>query len=144
MKQNWERIKQQEGKTSILSGIPASMPAMIKALRLQEKTKKVGFEWDNIGQVKAKVNEEWAELEEAIETGNAGKIEDEMGDVFFALINYARFLDTDPEKALESTNKKFMRRFRQVETLAAADGRSLHDMDLAEMDALWEQVKAGE
>jgi len=144
VKQNWERIKQQEGKKSILSGVPKAMPAMIKALRLQEKTKKVGFEWENTSQVKAKVDEELAELEEAIATGNNEEIEGELGDVFFALINYARFLHTDPEQALERTNKKFIRRFQQIEEMANEAGKSLHDMDLEEMDALWNQAKATE
>lgn len=144
VKQNWERIKQQEGKKSILSGVPKAMPAMIKALRLQEKTKKVGFEWENTSQVKAKVDEELAELEEAIATGNSDEIEGELGDVFFALINYGRFLHTDPEQALERTNKKFIRRFQQIEEMANESGKSLHDMDLEEMDALWNQAKATE
>jgi len=144
VKQNWERIKQQEGKKSILSGVPKAMPAMIKALRLQEKTKKVGFEWENTSQVKAKVDEELAELEEAIATGNNDEIEGELGDVFFALINYARFLHTDPEQALERTNKKFIRRFQQIEEMANEAGKSLHDMNLEEMDALWNQAKATE
>jgi XTP/dITP diphosphohydrolase len=144
VKQNWERIKQQEGKKSILSGVPKAMPAMIKALRLQEKTKKVGFEWENTSQVKAKVDEELAELEEAIVTGNSDEIEGELGDVFFALINYARFLHTDPEQALERTNKKFIRRFQQIEEMANEAGKSLHDMNLEEMDALWNQAKATE
>jgi len=141
---NWEKIKQQEGKKSILSGIPATMPAMIKALRLQEKTKKVGFEWENAGQVRDKVMEEMGELEEAIATGDANKKEDEFGDVLFALVNYSRFLEVDPEKALERTNRKFMRRFQRIEELAGAAGKSVHDMGLWEMDALWNQVKAEE
>ncbi len=141
VKQNWEKIKQQEGKKSILSGVPPSMPALIKALRLQEKTKQVGFEWDNVGQVREKVEEEMRELYEAVEEGDEKHIEEELGDVLFALINYARFVKTDPEKALEQTNKKFIRRFQQVEEMAAAQGRSLHDMNLEEMDALWNKVK---
>jgi XTP/dITP diphosphohydrolase len=144
VKQNWEKIKQQEGKKSILSGVPPAMPALIKALRLQEKTKQVGFEWDDVSQVKAKVEEEMAELYEAVATGSQEEVEGEMGDVFFALINYARFIKVDPERALEKTNKKFIRRFQAVEALAAADGKSLHDMTLTEMDALWNQVKATE
>ncbi len=139
--QNWEKIKQQEGKKSILSGVPASMPALIKALRLQEKTKKVGFEWENTQQVKDKVEEEMHELYEAVESGNQNEIEGEMGDVLFALINYARFINVDPERALEQTNKKFIRRFQHVEDMAREDGKSLHDMDLWEMDALWNKVK---
>ena len=141
VKQNWEKIKQQEGKKSILSGVPPSMPALIKALRLQEKTKQVGFEWDNAGQVREKVEEEMRELYEAVEEGDEKHIEEELGDVLFALINYARFVKTDPEKALEQTNKKFIRRFQQVEEMAAAQGKSLHDMNLEEMDTLWNKVK---
>ncbi|OSZ82441.1 nucleoside triphosphate pyrophosphohydrolase [Chitinophagaceae bacterium IBVUCB1] len=144
VKQNWEKLKLKEGKKSILSGLPQSIPAMMKALQLQNKTKQVGFEWDHIGQVKEKVDEEMGELYEAIETGEQGKIEEEFGDVFFALINYARFAKVDPEKALEQTNKKFIRRFQKIESMAAADGKVLHDMTLAEMDALWNKVKAGE
>lgn len=138
---NWEKIKQQEGKKSILSGVPPSMPALPKALCLQEKTKKVGFEWDNTEQVKEKVEEELQELYEAVDSGNQAHIEEEMGDVLFALINYARFINVDPERALELTNKKFIRRFTQIEMLAAVKGRSLHDMDLQEMDTLWNEVK---
>jgi MazG family protein len=144
VKQNWEKIKQQEGKKSILSGIPPSMPALVKALRLQEKTKTVGFEWENTQQVKEKVDEEIQELYDAVAGGNEAEIEDEMGDVFFALINYSRFVKVDPELALEKTNKKFMRRFQRVEEMAAGQGKSLHDMTLWEMDALWNKVKEEE
>ena len=144
VKQNWEKIKQAEGKKSILSGVPPSMPALTKALRLQEKTKQVGFEWENTAQVRGKVDEEIQELYEAVETGSPKDIEEEMGDVFFALINYARFIKVDPEQALEQTNKKFIRRFQQVEDMAAAQGQSLHDMTLWEMDALWNKVKEQE
>jgi len=144
VRQNWEKIKQSEGKKSVLSGIPPSMPALIKALRLQEKTKTVGFEWDNTGQVKAKVDEEVEELYEAVASGDPDKMEDEFGDVLFALVNYARFIKVDPELALERTNKKFIRRFQAIEQMAAAEGRSLHDMTLAEMDDLWNKVKAME
>lgn len=144
MKQNWERIKQQEGKKSILSGVPPSMPALVKALRLQEKTKKVGFEWDNTEQVREKVDEEIGELYEAVASGKHEAIEDEFGDVMFALINYARFVNVDPEHALERTNKKFIRRFQRIEDMAAEQGRSLHDMNLQEMDELWNLVKKEE
>lgn len=144
VKQNWEKIKLAEGKKSVLSGIPQGMPALIKALRLQEKTKKVGFEWDHIDQVKAKVDEELQELQQARESGDIEEIENELGDVFFALVNYARFLNVDPEKALEGTNRKFMRRFTRIEELAQQQGRSLHDMTLGEMDTLWNQVKSEE
>lgn len=144
VKQNWEKIKQKEGKKSILSGIPPSMPALVKALRLQEKTKTVGFEWENTGQVREKVEEEMRELYEAVAEGNQDEVEAEMGDVFFALINYARFVKVDPELALERTNKKFIRRFKRVEEMAAEEGKSLHDMTLWEMDTLWNKVKAEE
>lgn len=141
VKQNWEKIKQQEGKKSVLSGVPSGMPALLKALRLQEKTRKVGFEWDNTDQVRAKVDEEIEELYEAVSRGDEKDMEDEFGDVLFALINYARFIKVDPERALEQTNKKFTRRFQHVEALAGASGRSLHDMSLQEMDELWNEVK---
>jgi len=144
VKANWEKIKQQEGKKSILSGVPKAMPALVKALRLQEKTKQVGFEWENVGQVQDKVNEEVSELYEAVESGNQKDIEEEFGDVFFALINYARFVKVDPERALELTNKKFIRRFQLVESMAEEQGKSLHDMTLWEMDELWNKVKATE
>ena len=144
VKQNWEKIKQQEGKKSILSGVPASMPALIKALRLQEKTKTVGFEWENTGQVQDKVNEEIGELYEAVASGSADKMEDEFGDVLFALINYARFIQVDPELALERTNRKFIRRFQRIEAMAGAQGKTLHDMTLWEMDELWNKVKEEE
>jgi MazG family protein len=144
VKQNWEKIKQQEGKKSILSGVPPGMPALIKALRLQEKTKQVGFEWENTGQVRDKVEEEMQELYEAIELGSQKEIEEEFGDVMFALINYARFIKVDPERALELTNKKFIRRFQKVEGKASDAGRSLHDMTLEEMDDLWNKVKEEE
>ncbi len=144
VKQNWEKLKLKEGKKSILSGLPQSIPAIMKALQLQNKTKQVGFEWDHIDQVKEKVDEEIGELYEAVATGEQDKIEEEFGDVLFALVNYARFAKIDPEMALEKTNKKFIRRFQQIETMAAEDGKLLHDMTLAEMDALWNKVKAQE
>jgi MazG family protein len=144
VKQNWEKLKLKEGKTSVLSGVPPSLPAITKAIRLQDKTKQVGFEWDNISQVKEKVDEEIAELYEAVETGEQSKIEDEFGDVLFALVNYARFAKIDPEASLEKTNKKFIRRFQQIETIAATQGKAIHDMTLAEMDAIWNQVKKQE
>jgi XTP/dITP diphosphohydrolase len=144
VKQNWEKIKLKEGKKSVLSGVPATMPAMMKALRLQEKTKQVGFEWDHIDQVKDKVDEEIAELYEAVAEKDQEEIEQEFGDVLFALVNYSRFLKIDAEQALEKTNRKFIRRFQQMEDMAAARGRALHDMTLTEMDALWNEVKATE
>lgn len=144
VKQNWEKIKQKERKKLVLSGVPPAMPALIKALRLQEKTKQVGFEWENTAQVRDKVNEEIGELYEAVDGGVQSEIEEEFGDVLFALINYARFVKVDPERALELTNKKFIRRFQQIENMAELQGRSLHDMTLQEMDDLWNKVKEQE
>ncbi len=144
VRQNWEKIKLKEGKKSILSGVPATMPAVIKALRLQEKTKQVGFEWDNVEQVKDKVTEEIEELYEAVASGDQDHMEDEFGDVLFALVNYARFIKVDPEMALERTNKKLIRRFQQMEAIAETQGKLLHDMSLEEMDALWNKVKEQE
>lgn len=144
VKQNWEKLKLKEGKKSVLSGIPQSLPAIIKALRLQEKTRQVGFEWDHLGQVKEKVDEEIAELYEAVDKGDQKHIEEEFGDVLFALVNYARFIHVDPEHALEVTNKKFIRRFQQMEVIAGQQSKLLHDMTLAEMDALWNEVKKQE
>jgi XTP/dITP diphosphohydrolase len=144
VKQNWERIKMKEGKKSVLSGVPQSLPAIIKALRLQDKTKQVGFEWDDVGQVKEKVEEEMQELYEAVESGKQDKIEDEFGDVLFALVNYARFVNVDPENALERTNKKFIRRFQHIEEKAKEAGKDLQHMTLQEMDELWNQAKRSE
>jgi len=144
VKQNWEKIKLKEGKKSVLAGVPPSLPAIMKALRLQDKTKQVGFEWDHIDQVKEKVDEEVGELYEAVAAGDPEEIEQEFGDVLFALVNYARFLKLDPEAALEKTNKKFIRRFQQMETMAQEKGKQLHDMSLLEMDDLWNRVKATE
>ncbi|MBS1588572.1 MAG: nucleoside triphosphate pyrophosphohydrolase [Bacteroidetes bacterium] len=144
VKQNWEKLKLKEGKRSVLSGVPQSLPAVVKALRLQEKTKQVGFEWDHVSQVREKVDEEIGELYEAVASGISDRIEDEFGDVLFALVNYARFVGVDPENALERTNKKFIRRFQEVENLAAYKGKNLTEMTLDEMDALWNEVKKGE
>lgn len=142
VKKNWEKIKQKEKKTGLLAGVPRSLPAMIKALRLQEKTAQVGFEWDHIDQVKAKVDEEMNELQTNLQNNCAiEEIEDEYGDLLFALINYARFLKIDPETALEKTNRKFIRRFEYIERLAK---RPLTEMSLQEMDQLWEQAKQNE
>lgn len=144
VKQNWEKLKMKEGKKSVLSGLPPALPALMKALRLQGKAKQVGFEWDHTAQVKEKVNEEVAELFEAVDSGEQTKMEDEMGDVLFALINYARFIHVDPEQALEKTNQKFIRRFQQMEAMASQEGRALHDMTLEEMDTLWNKAKTYE
>jgi XTP/dITP diphosphohydrolase len=144
VKRNWEQIKLREGKRSILAGVPQALPAMVTALRLQEKTRTVGFEWDHIGQVRAKVDEEIAELYEAVEGGDPECIEEELGDVLFALVNYARFAKIDPEAALEKTNRKFIRRFQGMETLAESRGQNLRDMSLDEQDALWNEMKKEE
>lgn len=141
VKQNWEKIKLKEGKKSVLGGVPKSLPAMVKAMRLQEKSKTVGFEWDNTSQVWEKVKEEMKELEEAVDTGSTDEMEDELGDVFFSLVNFARFLQVDAENALERTNKKFIERFTGMEKAAAAENKLLHDMSLEEMDLLWNKMK---
>ena len=141
VKRNWEKLKLKEGKDSILSGVPRSLPALVKAMRLQEKVKQVGFEWENISQVWDKVTEETAELQEAIESRDQQKIEEEFGDLMFSMINYARFLNIDAENALELTNKKFISRFTQMEKLAAAGGKTLDELTLSEMDDLWNSVK---
>ncbi len=144
VKTNWEKLKLKEGKKSILGGVPKSLPSIVKAIRLQEKTKTVGFEWENAQQVFDKLEEELAELKEAIQIGVQDKIEDEMGDVFFSLVNFARFLQVDADKALERTNKKFIRRFSAIELEAKKQNKVLLDMSLEEMDALWNTVKQQE
>ncbi|HMI79138.1 MAG TPA: nucleoside triphosphate pyrophosphohydrolase [Ferruginibacter sp.] len=141
VKKNWEKLKLKEGKTSVLSGVPKSLPSMVKAMRLQEKAKQVGFEWDTKEQVWDKVEEEKKELFEAIESGDVNKMEDELGDVFFSLVNFARFLQVDAENALERTNKKFIDRFTRMETEALRSGKHLHDMTLEEMDDIWNSIK---
>jgi XTP/dITP diphosphohydrolase len=141
VKQNWEKIKLKEGKKSILGGVPPSLPAMVKAIRLQEKSKTVGFEWENTAQVWDKVKEELQELEEAVKTGDKDQMEDELGDVFFSLVNFARFLQVDAENALERTNKKFMTRFNGMEAAATQQNKLLHDMTLEELDLLWNKMK---
>ncbi|KGE87321.1 MAG: nucleoside triphosphate pyrophosphohydrolase [Phaeodactylibacter xiamenensis] len=139
VKKNWEQLKLQEGKKSVLAGVPRSLPAMVKAYRMQEKTKQVGFEWENKAQVWDKVVEEMEEFREASEQGlSQEKKEEEFGDVLFSLINYARFEGIDPETALERVNQKFKQRFEYIE--AHAD-RALTEMSLEEMDALWNEAK---
>ena len=139
VKQNWEKIKLRTGKKSVLEGVPRSLPAVVKAYRMQEKTAQVGFEWDEPGQVWAKVQEELGELQEAIHEGqDASRVEEEFGDVLFALINYARFIQVDPETALEKVNRKFKQRFEYIEAHAPTD---LKSMTLEEMDVLWEESK---
>lgn len=141
VKQNWEKIKLKEGKKSVLGGVPKGLPSMVKAMRLQEKSKQVGFEWENKEQVWDKVEEEIGELKSAITSGNADHIEDELGDVFFSLVNFARFLQVDADHALERTNKKFISRFTKMETAAQLENKFLHDMTLSEMDDLWNKIK---
>jgi XTP/dITP diphosphohydrolase len=141
VKQNWEKLKLKEGKTSVLEGVPVSLPAMVKATRIQEKARGVGFDWDNQEQVWDKVQEELEELKAEVDAGNSTEIEAEFGDLLFSMINYARFLEVNPENALEKTNQKFIKRFQYLEKGAAASGRKLQDMTLAEMDAFWNEAK---
>jgi len=141
VKRNWEKLKLKEGKKSVLSGVPKTMPALVKAMRLQEKAKQVGFEWENKEQVWEKVKEEEAELLEAIGIGDQQKIAEEFGDLVFSLVNFARFLNIDAENSLEITNKKFINRFSQMEERAMASGKNLNEMTLQEMDSIWNQIK---
>lgn len=141
VKKNWEQLKMLEGKKSVLSGVPKGLPAIVKATRIQEKAKLVGFEWDNKEDVWKKVEEEMQELQEAVAENDSTHIEEEFGDVLFSLVNYARFLQVDAEGVLEKTNKKFISRFTIMEEEAQKLGRSLADMSLEEMDAIWNEVK---
>lgn len=152
VKRNWEKLKLKEGKKSVISGVPKSLPATVKAMRLQEKAKQVGFEWEVKEQVWEKVEEEMAELKTAITNLEAvvkdhekafhqKEVEAEFGDLIFSLINYARFLQVDAENALERTNKKFIYRFTQMEQQAIQQGKNLNDMTLTEMDAIWNTIK---
>jgi MazG family protein len=141
VKQNWENIKLKEGKKSVLEGVPNSLPALVKANRIQEKVAGVGFDWEHPEQVFEKLKEELGELQEEIKVNDADKMESEFGDVLFSMVNYARFLKINPENALERTNKKFIKRFQYLEEKAKASGKSLKDMTLAEMDVYWEQAK---
>lgn len=154
VKRNWERIKQDEGKTSVLSGVPVSLPAIVKAMRLQEKAKQVGFEWDTREQVWDKVMEESAELQEAVpdlddpakvaDNRAHQRVEEEFGDLIFSLVNYSRFLGVDAEQAIDRTNRKFIRRFQQMETEAAGMGKRLSALSLDEMNEIWNRVKKEE
>ena len=141
VEKNWEKLKLKEGKKSILEGVPKSLPAMIKASRIQDKAACSGFDWEEPDQVFEKVKEELAELSSEIKQGKKDKIEDEFGDVLFSLINYARFIEVDPESALEKTNKKFIKRFQFLEKEAKKSGKQLTDMTLTEMDVHWEKSK---
>ncbi len=143
VKLNWEQLKLKEGDGSktLLSGVPNSLPAMVKSLRIQEKVKQVGFEWENKEQVWDKVNEEIGELQYEIAQNNKEKMEDELGDVFFSLINYARFLKIDPETALEKTNKKFKHRFERMVVYAKEHGLDLAKLSLEEKEVIWQSMK---
>jgi XTP/dITP diphosphohydrolase len=142
VKENWEKLKLKEGNKSVLAGVPKSLPSLVKASRIQDKAKAVGFDWEKKEQVWEKVQEEIAELKMEVES-NAPKerVEDEFGDVLFSFINYARFIEINPEDALEKTNKKFIKRFQYLETAAIKAGKSLSDMTLAEMDVYWNEAK---
>lgn len=143
VKQNWEQIKLKEGKgkTSVLEGVPKSLPALVKAGRIQDKVAGIGFDWEYPEQVWEKVEEELTELKTEVEKSDIDKIESEFGDVMFSLVNYARFLKINPEDALERTNKKFTKRFKYLESKAKLLNKSLNDMTLAEMDVFWEEAK---
>ncbi len=144
VKNNWEKIKLNEGRKTVLGGVPQSLPAMVKAFRIQEKARGVGFDWDHAGQVWDKVQEELGELQYEKLNGSHEKIEDEFGDLLFALINYARFIEVNPEDALERTNKKFISRFNYIEQRVNETGKSMHDMDLSELDVFWNEAKEAE
>lgn len=139
--QNWEKLKLKEGKTSVLEGVPKSLPAVVKANRIQDKVAGVGFDWEEPQQVWEKVQEELAELNEEVKNKNTENIESEFGDVLFSMINYARFIGVNPENALEKTNKKFIKRFQYLEAAAKKEGKELSDMSLAQMDVYWEKSK---
>ena len=141
VKQNWEKLKLKEGKKSVLEGVPRSLPALVKANRIQDKVAGVGFDWEEPHQVWEKVQEELNELNEEIKNGNQDDIEKEFGDVLFSMINYARFIKVNPENALERTNKKFINRFQYLEQKAKEAGKELSDMSLAEMDVFWNESK---
>jgi XTP/dITP diphosphohydrolase len=141
VKQNWEKLKLREGKKSVLSGVPSALPALVKAIRLQEKSKQVGFEWSNAGEVWKKVEEESHELTAAVESGDQNDMEEEFGDLMFSMINYARFLRIDAETALERTNLKFIRRFTLMEEAVVQSGKQMTDLSLTELDAIWNAVK---
>jgi XTP/dITP diphosphohydrolase len=140
VKENWEKIKLQEGSKSVLCGVPNSLPAMVKAYRIQEKARGVGFDWENTEQVWEKVQEELTEFNNEKDQ-NSERMEDEFGDILFALINYARFVNINPEDALEKTNRKFIKRFNFIEQNAVEQGKPLSEMTLEEMELLWKQAK---
>jgi len=141
VKENWEKLKLKEGNRSVLAGVPLSLPAMVKASRIQEKARGVGFDWDHEAQVWDKVQEELQEFKAEADQGNQEKTEEEFGDLLFSLINYARFKNINPEDALEKTNRKFIHRFTYLETASARDGKKLDSMSLEEMDFYWNEAK---
>ena len=146
VKRNWEKIKLKEGNKSVLGGVPASLPALVKAARIQEKARGIGFDWENKEQVWEKVEEEMQEFKteldaSAADAAAAEKAEEEFGDLLFSLINYARFVNINPENALEKTNRKFIQRFQHLENRAREQGKQLQDMTLAEMDVYWNEAK---
>lgn len=141
VKKNWEKLKLAEGKKSILSGIPLSLPSLVKSMRIQEKAAQTGFEWENAKDVWKKVEEEKAELLEAIENNDQSSSEKEAGDLLFSIVNYIRFCGIDADHALELTNKKFIYRFQRMEELSEVAGNKLHDLSLDEMDAIWNKIK---
>ena len=140
VKANWEKLKLKEGKKSVLEGVPKSLPALVKAIRIQDKARGIGFDWDNQEQVFEKVNEEIQELQDEVKS-KSDKIENEFGDVLFSLINYGRFLGINPEDALEKTNKKFINRFQHMEKGTAKDKKIFSDMSLDEMNVYWNKAK---
>ncbi|WP_405398516.1 nucleoside triphosphate pyrophosphohydrolase [Maribacter sp. Asnod2-G09] len=144
VKRNWEQIKLKEGKKSVLEGVPKSLPALVKANRIQDKVSGVGFDWEEPQQVFEKVQEELGELQVEVAAGDMEKIEAEFGDVLFSMINYARFLGVNPENALERTNKKFIKRFQYLESKAKENGKEMKDMSLEEMDVYWNEAKTKE
>jgi MazG family protein len=146
VKRNWEKLKLKEGKKSILSGVPRSLAPLVQAMRIQEKAKQVGFEWEHKEQVWEKVEEESNELKEEVVLMDAGKgsqerMEEELGDLLFSIVNYARFLNIDPDQALARTNKKFINRFQAMEEVVAKQGKQMTDLNLTEMDAIWNEIK---
>ena len=144
VKMNWEKLKLKEGKKSVLQGVPKSLPALPKAQRIQDKVRMIGFDWENKEQVWEKVKEEIEELKEVVDRNDKVEIEKEFGDVLFSLVNYARFIDVNPEAALEKTNAKFIHRFQYMEEKALEEGKELSNMTLAEMDVWWEEAKGKE
>jgi XTP/dITP diphosphohydrolase len=141
VKANWEKLKLKEGKTSVLEGVPKSLPALVKAIRIQDKVKGIGFDWDNKEQVWEKVKEELNEFKEELDSNNQDKAEEEFGDLIFSLVNYARFININPEDALSRTNRKFIKRFKTMEGLLAKSNKVMDEMSLEEMDVYWEESK---